>query len=122
MALTLVDECIDIAKLNLDGGSNAVVADNFGEVVDDSLAAFKTSQMVVGQLENKEVLKNIPVDHFASFFLFEDAGGRRFDRATASRTVSIMKSIMLSVRPGKTPIQNVWSVMTSAFVNAPTTR
>ena len=63
MAEIPVNERIDVAELQLDGGPDVVEADHLGERRNDSQAALHTAPMVVGHLQYEKVFEDIAVDH-----------------------------------------------------------
>jgi hypothetical protein len=62
MAVVRVNEGIDITKLHLDRRAHAVVANHLREIVNDPLPTLKASPMVVGHLQDEQLVKNISID------------------------------------------------------------
>ena len=63
VAEVLVDEAVDVAQLQLDGGADVVEAHHLRVGSDDLEAALYVSQMVVGQLQDKQLIENIRTGH-----------------------------------------------------------
>ncbi len=114
VAVRRVDEGVDVAELQLDGGAHVVVAHDLREVGHDPTTAVDAPQVVVGQLENEEVLEDVAAD---AHELLHDSVG-----VTNSWMDSRMKSIIFFDRPGYTPIQKLPCAMRSALSSDPTTR
>jgi hypothetical protein len=59
----LMDEAVDVAQLQLDGGADVIEAHHLRAGSDDFQAALYVSQMVVGQLQDKQLIENIRTGH-----------------------------------------------------------
>src|ERR1019366_3343344 len=57
----LVNEVGDVPELELDGGLHAVVSRDLREVLDDLETALEFPEVVVGELENEELVENVVV-------------------------------------------------------------
>jgi hypothetical protein len=53
MSKVLVNEGVNIAELQFDGGAHVVKAHNLREVIDDLQAPLQVAQVVVGQLQHE---------------------------------------------------------------------
>ena len=54
----LMNETLDITKLEFDGRAHIVEFNDLSEVIDDLETAIKTPPMIVGKFENEKILKN----------------------------------------------------------------
>ena len=57
LAIILVDEAIDIAKLQFDRGAHVVESYHLAEISNDLQAAFETAPVVVGKLKDEKIFK-----------------------------------------------------------------
>jgi hypothetical protein len=53
MPEVLMDEGVDIAELQFDGGAYVIEAHNLREVIDDLQAPLQVAQVVIGQLQHE---------------------------------------------------------------------
>jgi hypothetical protein len=58
-----MDELSDVTELKLDCGAHIVEANNLGKFMDDFKSPFDAAKMVVGKLQNEQILKNIIFNH-----------------------------------------------------------
>jgi hypothetical protein len=58
-----VDECTHIAELQLDRRAHVVEAYDLSKLLDNSETAIDTAEVIVGQFENEQVLKDVFIDH-----------------------------------------------------------
>jgi hypothetical protein len=58
-----VNEIVDVAKLQLDGGANVVVPDNGREFLYDPKTAIHIAPVIIGELENEQLVENVAIDH-----------------------------------------------------------
>jgi hypothetical protein len=63
VAEVLMDEAVDVAQLQLDGSADVIEAHHLRAGSDDFQAALYVSQMVVGQLQDKQLIENIRTGH-----------------------------------------------------------
>jgi hypothetical protein len=66
VAEVLVDEAVDVAQLQLDGGADVIEAHHLRVGSDDFQPALYVSEMVVGQLQDKQLIENIRTGHDSS--------------------------------------------------------
>ena len=61
-----VNERVHVSKLQLHGCTHIVEPNYLSEGLDDFYAPFNTTPVIVRNLENEKILKNIAVDHTTS--------------------------------------------------------
>ena len=77
-AVLLMDEAVDVAELKFDGGPHLVGADDGAEISDDLQASIEAAQVVVGEFENKKLVKDRHSHHLPHYV-------RRRQRAASVR-------------------------------------
>jgi hypothetical protein len=58
-----VYELADVAELQLDHRAHVIEANDLGKFLNDFQSPFDAAKMVVGKLQNEQILKNIIFNH-----------------------------------------------------------